>query len=110
MKSKVKMGQAELSEALSDFEIELNNGVKLKPNNKLRVLNSDKTKQLLCSGGLRVDDTSNWNNFPDGYALSVQTGHNAWEYVSIYPNKEQATEALMKVKKAMDENKEFLEL
>ena len=58
----------------------------------MKLLSPDKTKLLLCYGGLRVD----------GRSLIVQTRISCWETIAVYQSKEDAVEALLKVKKAMD--------
>ena len=46
---------------------------------------------LLCYGGLRVDGTT----------LLVKTRVSCWEHIAIYQNKEEETEALLKIKNAI---------
>ena len=63
------------------------------------VLSNDKTKYIRCYGGLRVDGT----------CLMVQTGYACWDRFR-YSTKEEAKENLLKIKKAMDEGLESIEL
>lgn len=99
-----------IEDTLSGFRVELANGVVLTPVPRLRLLSPDRTEQLLCYGGLKIEDTTKWNKLPDGWALSVQTSGDTWVFIHIYPDKESATEALIKVKKAMDKGCDNLEL
>ena len=99
-----------IEDTLSGFRVELANGVGLIPVPRLRLLSPDKTEQLLCYGGLKIEDTTNWNKLPDGWALSVQTNGGTWKFIHIYPDKESATEALIKVKNAMNKGCDNLEL
>lgn len=89
-----------LSESLSYFEFTCPDGTKIIPKQQTRVLSPDKTKMLLCYGGLRVDGTT----------LLVQTRVCSWEYIAIYQSKEEATEALLKIKNAIDNNLSVIEL
>ncbi len=63
------------------------------------VLSNDKTKYISCYGGLRIDGTT----------LMIQTGYACWDRF-CYPTKEEAKENLLKIKKAMDEGRESIEL
>ena len=99
-----------IEDTLSGFRVELANGVVLTPVPRLRLLSPDRTKQLLCYGGLKIEDTTNRNKLPDGWALSMQTSGDTWEFIHIYPEKESATEALVKVKNAMNKGCDNLEL
>lgn len=63
------------------------------------VLSNDKTKYISCYGGLRIDGTT----------LMIQTGYACWDRFR-YPTKEEAKENLLKIKKAMDEGLESIEL
>ena len=63
------------------------------------VLSNDKTKYISCYGGLRIDGTT----------LMIQTGYACWDRF-CYSTKEEAKENLLKIKKAMDEGLESIEL
>ena len=89
-----------LSESLSRFEFSLPDGTKITPKQYIRVLSPDKTKMLLCYGGLRVD----------GCTLVVQTRISSWEGIAVYATKEDAIEALLKIKDAIDNNLPQIEL
>lgn len=89
-----------LGESFADFEFALPNGTVVRPRQYMRLLSPDKTKLLLCYGGLRVD----------GRSLVVQTRVGSWETIAVYPSREGAVEALVKVKDAMDAHQEMLEL
>lgn len=81
-----------LSESLSDFEFVLTDGTVVRPRQHMKLFSPDKSKLLLCYGGLRVD----------GCSLTVQTSICRWETIASYQNKEDALAALLKVKNAMD--------
>ena len=89
-----------LSESLSHFEFVLQDGTKVIPKQYMRLLSPDKTKVLLCFGGLRVYGTS----------LNIQTRTSCWETIAVYQTKEDAVQALLKVKNAMDNNLSEFEL
>ena len=89
-----------LEECLADFEFVLPNGAIVRPRQHMKLLSPDKTKLLLCYGGLRVD----------GSSLTVPTRVSSWETIAVYPSREEAVEALVKVKNAMDAHLEMLEL
>lgn len=89
-----------LSEALSEMEITLSNGAVIRPPKHMKLLSPDKTKMLLCYGGLRVD----------GCTLMVQTRISCWEAIYAYPTREEAIKAFEKVKNAMISGAEICEL
>jgi hypothetical protein len=80
-----------LHSSLSRFEFVLENGTVVRPRQLMRVVSPDKSRMLLCYGGLRVD----------GQSLQVQTGAVIWQEIAYYATREQAIEALQKVKDAM---------
>ena len=71
----------------------------LQPKPRTMVLSNDKTKYISCYGSLRIDGT----------CLMIQTGYGSWESFR-YSTKEEAKENLLKIKKAMDEGLESVEL
>lgn len=89
-----------LSESLSDFEFVLNDGTVVRPRQYMKLLSPDKSKLLLCYGGLRVD----------GCCLNVQTRICCWETIAVYQNREDALDALLKVKNAMETGASSFEL
>ncbi len=89
-----------LSESLADFEFQLKNGTVVRPRQRMKVLSPDKSKLLICYGGLRVD----------GRSLIIQTRISCWECIADYPDREAAIEALNRVKDAMAAGIELLEL
>ncbi len=89
-----------LSECFVDFEFVLNDGTIVKPKQHMKLFSPDKSKLLLCYGGLRVDGTS----------LMVQTRISCWESIAAYQSRAEAIEALAKVKKAMEDNLSVFEL
>ncbi len=89
-----------LNESFSDFEFVLGDGMVVKPKQHMKLLSPDKSKLLLCYGGLRVD----------GSTLMVQTRISCWESIAYYNNREEAVEALIKVKNVMEANLPIFEL
>ena len=89
-----------LSESLSHFEFVCTDGTKIIPKQQTKILSPDKTKLLYCYGGLRVDKTT----------LVIQTRVSCWESIAIYTTKEEAVEALLKVKNAIENNLSIIEL
>lgn len=87
-------------ECLPDFEFVLSNGTVVRPRQRMKLLSPDKSKLVLCYGGLRVDGTS----------LMVQTRISSWERIAYYQNREEAIEALSKVKNAMEADLPVFEL
>ena len=71
----------------------------LQPKPRTMVLSNDKTKYISCYGSLRIEGT----------CLMIQTGYGSWESFR-YSTKEEAKENLLKIKKAMDEGLESIEL
>ena len=80
-----------LHSSLSRFEFVLDNGTVVRPSQLMKVISPDKSKMLLCYGGLRVD----------GCSLQVQTSAMCWSEITYYRTREEAIEALQKVKDAM---------
>lgn len=89
-----------MGECFADFEFVLPGGTIVRPRQYMRLLSPDKTRLLLCYGGLRVDGTT----------LLVQTRISSWEAIAVYASREEAAAALLRVKGAMDAHQELLEL
>lgn len=89
-----------VKECFENFDFKLPNGTVVIAKRYMRLLSPNKTKQLLCYGGLKVD----------GKSLMVQTRISCWEEIAVYNNKEEAKEALLKVKNAIDAGLETFEL
>ncbi|MBO5354061.1 MAG: hypothetical protein J6A77_12270 [Lachnospiraceae bacterium] len=89
-----------LRESFSDFEFVLTDGTMVRPRQYMKLLSPDKSKLLLCYGGLRVD----------GSTLMVQTRISCWESIACYESREEAIEALVKVKNAMEDGLSVFEL
>ena len=66
----------------------------------MKVVSPDKSRMLLCYGGLRVD----------GKSLQVQTGATVWSEIAYFDTREEAIEALQKVKDAMMDDAPICEL
>lgn len=99
-----------LEECLAEWTFHLPDGTRIVPPQRLKLLSPDKTRQLVCYGGLRVSDTRRWNGVPDGWALEVQTRSSCWEAIAIWPEKADAVAALEKVSAAMEAGQAFLAL
>lgn len=97
---------------LARFELALPDGTHLIPKKQLSVTAPDKTKVLLCYGGLRVEDTSKFsgNFYPVGWGLMIQTRIDSWEMIYVYQTKPEALDALERVEKAIRDGNEFLDL
>ncbi|MBQ2766836.1 MAG: hypothetical protein IJF49_02030 [Clostridia bacterium] len=89
-----------LGESFSHFEFVLSNGTIVRPRQHMKLFSPDKSKLVICYGGLRVD----------GSTLMVQTRISSWESIAYYQSREEAIEALAKVKNAMDSNLTICEL
>ena len=89
-----------LRESFSDFEFVLKDGTVVRPKHQMTVLSPDKSKLLVCFGGLRVD----------GSSLMIQTRLSSWEFIAYYQSREEAIEALVKVKNAMESGVSTFEL
>lgn len=89
-----------ISGCLSNFEFTNADGAAIKPKQQMKVLSPDKTKLLLCHGGLRVENTD----------LMVQTGISSWENIATCQSREEAVEALVRVKDAMENGLSIFEL
>lgn len=89
-----------LGESFSDFEFVLKDGTIVRPKQHMKVLSPDKSKLLTCYGGLRVD----------GSSLMIQTRISSWENIAYYQSREEAIEALLKTKNAMESGVSTFEL
>ena len=89
-----------LGESFSDFEFVLKDGTIVRPKQQMKVFSPDKSKLLICYGGLRVD----------GSSLMIQTRISSWENIAYYQSREEAIEALLKVKNAMESGVSTFEL
>ena len=89
-----------VKECFENFDFKLPDGTLVVSKRYMKLLSPNKTKQLLCYGGLRVD----------GKSLMVQTGIGRWEEIAVYDSKEEAKEALLKVKNAIDSGFETFDL
>ena len=89
-----------LGESFSDFEFILKDGTIVRSKQHMKVFSPDKSKLLICYGGLRVD----------GSSLMIQTSGSSWEIIAYYQNREEAIEALVKVKNAMESGVATFEL
>lgn len=98
-----------VNECLSSLEFCLSDGTKVTTKPKMKLLSPEKDKLLLCYGGLRVDK-GNWNGAPDAWLLWVQTRISCWDIIASYAEKEDAIAALERVRSAMENGVETLEL
>ena len=89
-----------LNEVFSNFEFILKDGTIVRPKQNMKVVSPDKSKLLICYGGLRVD----------GSSLMVQTRISSWDNIAFYQSREDAIEALTRVKNAMESGVSVFEL
>ena len=89
-----------VEEIVSRLEFLLQDGAFAGRRRYTYVLSRGKSKMLCCRGGLRVDGT----------CLMIQEGLTRWSDIARYSTREEALEALDKVKNAMLEHKEIIEL
>ena len=89
-----------IEDVISRLEFVLPDGTQVKRGQQTYVLSPDKSKMLCCRGGLRVDGT----------CLMIQDGVTCWRDIAVYPSREEAIQALDKVKNAMLAHMEIIEL
>lgn len=89
-----------LHNSLSRFEFVLENGTVVRPRQLMRVVSPDKTKMLPCYGDVRVVGTE----------LRMQRSASIWENIACYSTREEAIEALEKVKDAIMSDAPICEL
>lgn len=89
-----------IEDVISHLEFVLPDGTQVKRGQLTYVLSPDKSKMLCCRGGLRVDGT----------CLMVQAGTTCWRDIAVYSSREEAVQALDKVKNAMLAHMEIIEL
>ncbi len=104
-----------LREALTELEFHLSDGTVVCQRPMLRILSPDRSRQLVCWGGLRINEKiiRKGPNVPpihDGWRFELQTAPSRWEVLAHYPEKEQALAALAKVKAAQDAGLASVEL
>lgn len=89
-----------LDEVLHNHPFVLKDGTTILPRQRTKVLSPDKTRLYSCYGGLRIDGTT----------LQVQTRISCWNPLCTYKTKEEAVEALLKIKDAMEQGLSLIEL
>lgn len=89
-----------MEEILHNHQFVLKDGTVIKPRQRTKVLSPDKTRLYPCYGGLRIDGTT----------LQVQTRISSWNNLCAYKTKEEAVEALLKIKDAMENGVSLIEL
>ena len=89
-----------MEEVLHNHQFVFKDGTVIQPRQKTKVLSPDKTRLYPCYGGLRIDGTT----------LQVQTRISSWNPLCIYKTKEEAVEALLKIKDAMEQGLSLIEL
>lgn len=89
-----------MEEMLRNHQFVLKDGTVIQPRQKTKVLSPDKTRLYPCYGGLRIDGTT----------LQVQTRISSWNPLCTYKTKEEAVDALLKVKDAMENGLSLIEL
>ena len=89
-----------MEEILHNHQFVLKDGTVIQPRQRTKVLSPDKTRLYPCYGGLRIDGTT----------LQVQTRISSWNNLCAYKTKEEAVEALLKIKDAMEQGLSLIEL
>lgn len=89
-----------MEEVLHSHQFVLKDGTVIQPRQRTKVLSPDKTRLYPCYGGLRIDGTT----------LQVQTRISSWNPLCTYQTKEEAVQALLKVKNAMEQGLSIIEL
>lgn len=91
-----------LANCLSDMEFCMKDGTVVRPvqSKKIWLLSPDKSKMMECHGGLKVD----------GCTLIIKIGVNSWRDIACFGSREEAIEALKRVKDAMLSGVEIFEL
>lgn len=89
-----------MEEVLHNHQFVLKDGTVIQPRQRTKVLSPDKTRLYPCYGGLRIDGTT----------LQVQTRISSWNPLCTYQTKEEAVQALLKVKNAMEQGLSIIEL
>ena len=89
-----------MEEVLHSHQFVLKDGTVIQPRQRTKVLSPDKTRLYPCYGGLRIDGTT----------LQVQTRISSWNNLCAYKTKEEAVQALLKVKDAMEQGLSIIEL
>ncbi len=89
-----------MEEVLHGHQFVLKDGTVIQPRRRTKVLSPDKTRLYPCYGGLRIDGTT----------LQVQTRISSWNNLCAYKTKEEAVQALLKVKDAMEQGLSIIEL
>lgn len=89
-----------IEQFLSTHEFKLSDGTIIQSRPMTKVVNPDKTKLLICYGGLRVD----------GCSLIVQTGLSCWETLYCFDSPNAAIDAFKKVAEAIKQRTPMLEL
>ena len=89
-----------IEQYLADHEFKLSDGTIIQSRPMTKVMNPDKTKVLICYGGLRVD----------GCSLVVQTAISRWESLYYFETPEAAVEALKKITEAIEQKVPLIEL
>ena len=89
-----------MEEVLHNHQFVLKDGSVIQPRQRTKVLSPDKTRLYPCYGGLRIDGTT----------LQVQTRISSWNPLCTYQTKEEAVQALLKVKNAMEQGLSIIEL
>ncbi len=89
-----------MEEVLHSHQFVLKDGTVIQPRQRTKVLSPDKTRLYPCYGGLRIDGTT----------LQVQTRISSWNPLCTYQTKDEAVQALLKVKDAMEQGLSIIEL
>jgi hypothetical protein len=98
-----------VANALAEMEYHLKDGTVVIPRPRMKLMNPEKTKLILCYGGLRINK-GRIDGGGEGWNLWVQTSIQAWDAIAAYPDRESAAEALQAVSNAMEQKISLFEL
>lgn len=98
-----------LNDYFSGCNFTLPDGTVLAQRPKLKVQNPERTKLLVCYGGLRVDKYK-LKGQPDRYRVWVQTAPSSWDSIAVYDSKDEAKAAMSRIIEAMKRGEEYFDL
>ena len=104
-----------ITEALNDYftdhELVCPDGTIVKSGKKTKVLSPDKSKMLICYGGLKVKKEQNNHGIDtERWALWVQSRISCWDVIAAYDTKEEAITVLQQIKDGMKAGEEYVEI
>ncbi|MBE6634066.1 MAG: hypothetical protein E7620_06980 [Ruminococcaceae bacterium] len=97
-----------VADCLTGMEYHLKDGTVVIPRPRMKLMNPDKTKLILCYGGLRIGKGR--LNGGEAWNLWVQTAVSSWDAIASYPDRESAAKAMRAVTEAMEQKISLFEL